>query len=205
MCICLYIHRHVWHYRSQVCISVHFKYVYLVIQYMHVLCVWYVWMHIYMSSVWIKTWILIPRAISTTQVTSAKHSFSEPIFLYLHNINCTTWCFCGQAHVVLSLAHMRCERGNTTSKIRKAARRKHEENAQNPCPDGIPPQSSLTSGCGCFRFGGDVLPFCPDATLRNKVLSFHLYKEDTVSCVAILNNEKERKTYKRAIPVGRRM
>lgn len=158
-----------------------------------IVCVWYVWMHIYISSAWIKTWILIPRAIFTTQVTCAKHSFFEPVFLYLHNVNCTTWVFCGQAHVVLSIAHTRCEGGNITSKLRKATWRKHEENAQTPCPDGTPPQSQLTSGCCCFRFGGDVLPFCPDVALRIKVLSFHLYKEDTVSRVAILNNEKKKK------------
>lgn len=98
--------------------------------------------------------------------------------------------------MVHSTAHMRCEGGNTTGKLRKETRRKHEENAQNPCPDGTPPQSRLTSGCCCFRFGGDVLPFCSAVTRRIKVLSLHLYKEDTVSCVAILNNEKERKRYK---------
>lgn len=62
MYICFYIHRYLWHHRSQICISVHFIYVYLVIQYIRV-CVWYMWMHIYISSVWIKTWIWIPQGL----------------------------------------------------------------------------------------------------------------------------------------------
>lgn len=85
MYICFYIHRYLWHHRSQICISVHFIYVYLVIQYIRV-CVIYVNAHLYIKCMNQNMDLNPPRAIFATRVTCAKHSFSEPVFLYLHNV-----------------------------------------------------------------------------------------------------------------------